>query len=343
MKFYLHQRKQRMLTIQIKNKDENNIAVINNIFLLQVDDEVNKGGKLKIKFPIEKRMQTTQLKKWYRITVNYWVKIWKIIKLFDWYITDITLKSDWVEIQGENWLSYLQNRIIRSQRAYNTSIQSVVSAVFTELNTTYALPVTLWLNDCETVINRQFDTWTSFYDILKYCWGAEEDLVVRVMDWVLDVSENTGNVLDGIWEYDADNTRKTNIASWEWKDSMDNYYTYKQNQNGNISNSEVIADMGLIFERYEWEWALALPSWMAVPSLNISRDIDWWDFNIWDRKQIRLNTWYSWLPLEYLWLIQSRKVDINANGWIKAEIKVSEKYKEETNILDLVLTNLRKK
>lgn len=343
MKFYLRQQKQRMLTIQIKNKDSV-IAVINNIFSLQVDDEVNKGGKLKIAFPVEQRMQTTQLKKWYRITVNYWIKIWQIIKLFDWYITDITLKSDWGEIQAENWLSYLQNRIIRTQRTYtNQTIQSVVGAVFTELNTTYPLPITLWLNDCSTKITRQFDTGTSFYDILKYCWGAEEDLIVRVVDWVLDVSKNTGTVLNWVWEYDADNTRKTNIASWEWKDTMDNYITYKQNQSWNISNSEVIADMGLIFEKYEWEWALSLPSWKAVPNVSVTRDTDWRDFNVWDRKYIRLETWYNWIPLEYLWLIQSRRVNISASQGIKAEIKITEKYKDETNILDLVLINLRKK
>lgn len=343
MKFYLHQQRQRMLTIQIKNKDSV-IAVINNIFSLQIEDEVNKWWKLKIKFPIEKWMQDTQLKKWHRITVNYWIKIWQIVKLFDWYITDITLSNEQAEIQGENWLSYLQNRIIRSSKSYsNEQIKNIVSEIFTQLNTAFSLPVSLWLNDCETTITRQFDTWTSFYDILKYCWWAEEDLVVRVIDWVLEVSKNAWVVLDWIWEYDADNTRKTNISEWEWKDTMDNYITYKQNQSWSISNDEVIADMWLLFEKYEWEWMLVLPSWKAVPSVSVSRDTDWWDFNIWDRKHIRLNTWYSWLPLEYLWLIQSRKINIKANGWISAEIKVTEKFRDETNILDLVLTNLRKR
>jgi hypothetical protein len=49
------------------------------------------------------------------------------------------------------------------------------------------------------------------------------------------------------------------------------------------------------------------------------------------------------LPLEYLGLIQSRKVTIAPNTWIKAEIKISEDYKPDTNILDLMLQNLRKK
>lgn len=333
-----------MLTIQIKNWENKAIAVINNIFSLQVDDEVNKGGKLKLKFPIEKRMQTTQLKKGYRITINYWIKIWKIIKLFDWYITDIVIKTDSIEIQWENRLSYLQNRIIRSDKSYESvAISTVVSWLFTELNTTYNLPITLWLNDCATTITKEFSTGTSFYDILKYCWQTEELLIVRVLDWVLEVSKNTWTVLDWIWEYDADNTRETNIAWREWKDTMDNYFTYIKTETGDVTNSEVIADLWLTFEKYDWKWALSLPNWDAIPSISVSRDTDWWDFNIWDRKYIRLYTGYDWLPIEYLWLIQNRKVTINANWGIKAEIKISDKFKQDTNILDLVLQNLRNK
>lgn len=333
-----------MLTIQIKNWQNKAIAVINDIFSLQVDDEVNKWGKLKLKYPIEKRMQTTQLKKGYRITINYWLRIGQIIKLFDWYITDITIKSDSIEIQWENRLSYLQNRIVRSDKTYTaTQIKNVVSWLFNELNNTYAMPITLWLNDCTTTITKNFNTGTSFYDILKYCRQTEEDLIVRVLDWVLEVSKNTGTVLDWIWEYDADNTRKTNIASWEWKDTMDNYFTYIQNESWNISNSQAIADMGLIFEKYDSNSALTLPNGDAIPNVSVNRDTDRRDFNIWDRKHIRLNTWYDWLPLEYLWLIQSRKITIDARNGIKADIKITEKYKAETNILDLVLTNLRKK
>ena len=333
-----------MLTIQIKNWQDKVIATINNIFSLQVDDEVNKWWKLKLVFPIERWMQDTQLKKSYKITVNYWIKVWQIIKLFDWYITDITLKSNWIEIQAENWLSYLQNRIIRSNKSYtNKVIKDLVSELFTELNNTYPLPITLWLNDCETMITKDFSVWTSFYDILKNCWWVDENLVVRVIDWVLEVSENAWDVLDWIWEYDVNNSRKANISSWEWKDSMDNYFTYIKTDAWNVIDNEAISEVWLIFEKYESKGVLAIPNWKAIPSVNVSRDTDWWDFNIWDRKQIRLNTGYKWLPLEYLWLIQSRKININATRWITAEIKITEKYKEETNILDLVLTNLRKK
>jgi hypothetical protein len=77
--------------------------------------------------------------------------------------------------------------------------------------------------------------------------------------------------------------------------------------------------------------------------VNVSRDTDWWDFYIGDRKNIKLITWYEWLEMEYLWLIQSRKITIDARWWIKSEIKISEEYRAETNILDLILTNLRKK
>jgi len=331
-----------MLTIQIKNWENKVIAVINDIFSLQVDDEVNKGGKLKFRFPTEKRLQKMPIKKWYRISVLYWLKIWQIVRLFDGYITDVLVKTDSIEIQAENRLSYLQNRIIRSSKNYNWTISNLVSQTFTQLNTTFALPITLWLNDCQTAITREFDVWTSFYDILKYCRESEKDLIVRVKDGVLEVSKNTWEVLDGIWEYDVRNTRATNIADWSWKDSMDDFYSYIQNENGNQSNSDFNNEYKLMFEKYEWEATLTVPSWKAIPSVSVSRDTDWWDFYIWDRKNIRLNTWYERLPLEYLGLIQNRKITINASGWIRAEIKISEEYTSETNILDLILTNLRK-
>ena len=333
-----------MLTIQIRNWANKTIAVLNNIYSLQVDDEVNRGGKLKLVCPIEKWMQTTQLKKGYKITINYGVKIGRIIKLFDGYITDIIISTNNIEIQGENWLSYLQNRIIRNAKTYtDTTIADIIAETFTTLNTTYALPISLWLNDCTTTISNEFTLGTSFYDILRYCREAEEDLIVRVLDWVLEVSKNTGKILDWVREYDASNTRSTNIASWQWKDTMDNYYTYIQNENGSVIDEDTIEEMWLIFEKYENDRALVLPRGEAIPSVSVTRDTDWWDFNVGDRKQIRLYTWYNWLPLEYLWLIQNRKVNITANWWLKADIKISEKYKSETNILDLVLSNLRKK
>ena len=190
-----------MLTIQIKNWDNKVIAVINDIFSLQVEDEVNKWWKIKLTFPTEKRLQEKPLTKANRILITYGVKIGKVINLFDWYITDITLKTTKVEIQAENRLSYLQNRILRSTKNYSWTISGLVSETFAQLNSTFNLPISLWLNDCQTAISKEFDTWTSFYDILKYCWESEKDLIVRVLDWVLEVSKNTGRTLDWVWVY----------------------------------------------------------------------------------------------------------------------------------------------
>lgn len=333
-----------MLTIQIKNWQNEVIASVNNIFNLSIEDEVNKWWKLKLNFPSEERLRKKAIQKWYRISVSYWIRIWQVIKLFDWYITDIILKINNVEIQWENRLTYLQNRIIRNTKSYSDkTISYVIQDVFNEINTTKQLPISLWLNDCETLITKDFDIWTSFYDIIRYCYETEKWLVVRVIDWVLEVSKNTWNVLEWVWEYNAYNTNWTNIVDREWKDTMDNFFSYIKNENWDISNEEFNQDINLLFEKYENDIALSLPSWKAIPSVSVSRDTDWRTFNIGDRKSIRLNTWYDRLTIQYLWLIQSRKINITPSQWIKAEIKVSEEYKDETNILDLLLTNLRKK
>lgn len=337
-----------MLTIQIKNWENEIIATIGNIFSLQVDDEVNKGWKMKLRFPAEERLRKQPLQKWYRVSVYYWLKIWSVINLFEWYITDITVKTTEVVMEAENWLSYLQNRIVRTKKSYNNiPAKTVIEWIFNELNTSSELPIVLWLNDDETAITKDFDIGTSFYDILKYCRTANPKMICRIVNaWdyhFLECSENAGKVLSWVWDYDARNTMWTNIVDWSRKDSMDKFYSYLQNASWSALNEEFYNRTKLLFEKYEEEWSLALPNGIAIPSIAISRDTDWWDFTPWDRKYIRILTWYDRLPLEYLWLIQSRKVVINAKGWIKTEIKVSDEYKSDTNILDLVLQNLRGK
>lgn len=337
-----------MLTIQIKNKNQWVIANINTIYSLQVDDEVNKGWKLKLKFAVEDWLQKRPIQKWDRISVVYWLKIWDVIRIFEWYITDVVLKSTIVEIEAENRLSYLQYRIVRNKKTYNNvAIKTIVSQVFNELNTTSNMPLTLGLNDCDTTITKDFDTWTSLYDILKACWEAEPKLIVRVVSddkWnTLEVSKSCGKMLDWVREFDVNYTRWNNIIDWNWKDSMDDFYSYVQNKDWSDTNTEFVNRTNLLFEKYEENWSLSLPNGVALPSVQVSRDTDWWGFYIGDRKNIRLVTWYEWLPLEYLWMIQSRKITISPQNDIKAEIKITEEYKADTNILDLVLQNLRKK
>lgn len=207
-----------------------------------------------------------------------------IVRLFEGYITDITLKTTTVEIEADNWLSYLQYRIIRGVKNYiNTPISTVVSGIFNELNTTYALPMVLGLNNCTTTIDKEFSIGTSFYDILKYCREAEPKLVVRVLNGetnTLEVSKDTGKVLSGVREFDVNFTQGTNIVDRQRKDTMDEYYSYIKNDTGDTSDTQFIQDTKLLFEKYEADAALSIPSGMPLPSIQVSRDTDRWDFNV---------------------------------------------------------------
>ena len=337
-----------MLTIQIKNWEKKVVATINNIYSLQVDEEVNKWCKVKLRFPVEEWLQKKPVQKADRITIAYSFNIRSVVRIFEGYITDITLKSTEVVIEAENWLSYMQYRIIRSDKNYeNVMIKDVISGLFSELNNIYELPVLLWVNDCETKITKKFEKWESFFDILKYCWEAEPKLVVRIInrEWInyLEVIQDWWKVLEWVWEFDAMNVKGTNIVDWSWKDSMDEFVSTIQKESWVINNDEFIGRTKLIFEEYDRDWDKALPSWSSLPSITVSRDTDWWNFYIWDRKNIRIYTGYEWLNLEYLGLIQQRKLTVNATNDIKAEIKITQEYKADTNILDLILQNLRKK
>lgn len=72
----------------------------------------------------------------------------------------------------------------------------------------------------------------------------------------------------------------------EWKDSMDEF----RNSQGNLKNEEHISETGLLFERAEEKNKNSLPKTIALPAITISRNTDWWDFNVGDRKAIRLIT-----------------------------------------------------
>jgi len=333
-----------MITILIKDWQWNDVIAINKFTSLSINDEVNKGWTMKLSFSTDERMRTHQIYKWYRITVFFAESLWKYTTLFDWFISSVLVKSLKVEIEAENWLTYLQNRMLRLKTSFvNAEIKYVVSEVFTALNNIKALPITLWLNDCTTHITKDFDIWTSFFDVLKFCWESNNNLIVRVNQATkqLEVSENTWTILDWVWEYDIKFTLWANIVDWEWKDTIDDFYSVILTENWIVQNTAFNNQFNLLFEKYVKEWAENTPDWKAIPSISVSRDTDWWNFYVGDRKQIRLITEYEWLPMSYLWLIQNRKIDINQNG-VKATIKVSEKYKSDKNILDVVLTNLRK-
>ena len=284
-----------MLTIQIKDGENKVKAVINDIYSLSVDDEINRGGKLKLRFPTEKRLQLNPIQKGERISVAYGQKIGQIVRLFEGYITDVTVKTTEVQIEADNRLSYLQYRIIRAKKNYtNTPVSTVIAENFNALNNTYPLPVKLGLNNCATNITKEFDTGTSLYDIIKYCREAEPKLVVRVQNIngenILQVSKDTGKVLDGVREYDATYTRGTNIVDWSRKDSLDDFYSYIKNGTGEIYNDEFNNRTKLLFEKYEEQASLSLPNAVAIPSIAVSRDTDRRTFDIGDRKNIKLIT-----------------------------------------------------
>ena len=335
-----------MLTIQIKDGENKVIAVVNNVYNVSIDEEINKGWKLSMKIPVEEWMRKQKIKKWYRISVSYGEKIGDVYHIFDGYITDVTVYTNEIELKAENRLNYIQFRILRSGGTYTwVFIKDIVQAVFTQLNNQLELPFKLWKNDCEKIVSKSFSIGTSFYDVLKFCWESENNLVVRVRnerDWnYLDITENV-DIMDGVREYDANYTKGTNIVDWSWTDSMDNIFNFLKTSKGEITNEEFLEETWLLFEKRDSDADLNLAKTTPIPKLSISRDTDWWNITIGNKKNIRLLTWYEWLEMNYLGIIQWRKITVSPNGWIKSEIKISEEWKPDTNILDLVLQNLRK-
>jgi len=73
-----------MLTIQVKNWQNKVVAVINKIYSLTVDEEVNKGCKVKLRFPVDDWLQEKPLYKGDRITIAYSFNIRNVVRIFEW-------------------------------------------------------------------------------------------------------------------------------------------------------------------------------------------------------------------------------------------------------------------
>lgn len=332
-----------MITIQIKNGEGMVLGVINDFFSLQVQDEINKWGNLKVRIPLNDWLRKTPLQKWYRISVNYGISLKRNLMLFDGYLSDFTLRTESIDIEAYNWIHYLQYRLLdRSKKYQATPIKTIVSEIFEMIKEKGQLPFSLGDNNCDKVIAKEFAQGTSFFDVLRGLNEENPDLIFRIItkngENLLEVGEKIGDVLQGVRECDTSDPWRTNIVNRERKDSMDEF----RNSQGTLRNDEHLRQTGLLFERaLEDKTPAQLPKSTPLPAITISRDTDWWDFNVGDRKSIRLITGYERLSLSYTGLIQERRIIIGAWG-LKSEIKVAQNYREDVNVLDTIIKNLRK-
>ena len=319
------------------------LGVINDFFSLQVQDEINKWGNLKVSIPLNDWLRKTPLQKWYHISVNYGISLKRNLMLFDGYLSDFTLRTESIDIEAYNWIHYLQYRLLdRSKKYQSTPIKTIVSEIFEIIKEKGQLPFSLGDNNCDKVIAKEFPQGTSFFDVLRGLNEENPDLIFRIItkngENLLEVGEKIGDVLQGVRECDTSDPWRTNIVNREWKDSMDEF----RNSQGTLRNDVHLRQTGLLFERaLEDKTPAQLPKSTPLPSITISRDTDWRDFNVGDRKSIRLITGYERLSLSYTGLIQERRIIIGAWG-LKSEIKVSKNYREDVNVLDAIIKNLRK-
>ena len=319
------------------------VGVINDFFSLQVQDEINKWGNLKVSIPLNDWLRKTPLQKWYRISVNYGISLKRNLMLFDGYLSDFTLRTESIDIEAYNWIHYLQYRLLdRGKKYQSTPIKTIVSEIFGIIKEKGQLPFSLGENNCDKVIAKEFPQGTSFFDVLRGLNEENPDLIFRIItkngENLLEVGEKIGDVLQGVRECDTSDPWRTNIVNREWKDSMDEF----RNSQGALRNDDHLRQTGLLFERaLEDKTPAQLPKSTPLPAITISRDTDWRDFNVGDRKSIRLITGYERLSLSYTGLIQERRIIIGAWG-LKSEIKVAQNYREDVNVLDTIIKNLRK-
>ncbi|MDR3169766.1 MAG: hypothetical protein LBU27_08785, partial [Candidatus Peribacteria bacterium] len=121
--------------------------------------------------------------------------------------------------------------------------------------------------------------------------------------------------------FNINNLRAGNIQDWKWESALDNFrnamYAIDDEEKTQLArDSESIEEIGLVFEHYEHEKFLNARvnvNEVAVPSISLTPDTDWWNIQVGDRKNISIISAYDWLLLQYQGVIQQRRIAITGN------------------------------
>lgn len=295
------------------------------------------------------------IRRWYRIDVYYYVDIREQPMIFSWYINEYTITKDVIGVHAYNWISYLQHRIVRNQVFYDhKSISYVVQDLLARINEVRQLPFSVQVaEDMDKVVSLRIDKGATLFDALETVYESCDTVQYRVVGSHkegirLEVGEEVGDLLDGVWLYNEKETNKANIQGRQWKETTTSYWNYMMSKNGmhtkEVIDEEDVNEVWLLFEKYENDSninARVSTHNPVVPSLEVMPDQKWWKMQVGDRRAVRLLTGYKQVQLDYIALIQARSISVGSGG-IAVQIKISDKYMKQTNVLDTILTNMQK-
>ena len=344
-----------MIIIKISDPKEEKSILIRKLFSFSATKKLSESWILKVSF-----QDNLPWLWWFEIKKGYLLQAYlsdenkRSYCIFSWFVEERAIARNVVSLVAYDFVWYTKHRFIQSDYTFTaTPVKDLVSRIISDLNAISPLPFSLWVNDCEEVIDMELSAFTTLYDILKELTKKVNWLEFRHSSKVnknssiekLDVSLFTWSQLDWVWSDNATiNQRSSNVISWEFRDSFWNFCNYWRDDNWNIIKDQESIDEWLIFEKYEsnpektpesltaWDW---LPK--ITPDVKITEIPK---IHVWDRKAIRLIAKLNWWKFEYNWIIQETVVSSNNNWGTDFSVKVWEKVVEQKNLLDKTLANL---
>ena len=319
-----------MYKVKIKKRDWTDLTLFDNFIRLEFENKLNEWSKGKMVVSLKDSHINNDVLKLMNIVEIY--KDWNI-KEFEWYIYGFNYTNDILEFIFIDYIEFLKKHILRVDLDYDTNfIKDIVEDIYNYFNGWDPLPFALWKNDITDTASFYFKTWQSFYDILKKITDVKWEF--RIVDWQLDFSETTWDILTWIFKYDINNLQSSNIEKYNVNINLNNVYNVAiiSDWQDKIIKWDTSSINELWFiEQYFYspDWDINLNTEITkIPQIEIR---DGWKYKVWDRQQIYINPWFNYLAINYLWTI-TRKYTIIENWFIRYNIDIANKYRKRNDL-----------
>ena len=246
------------------------------------------------------------------------IDTWSSYTVWSGVIYDVKVSEEWISVYWIDRLWLMKYRVIRwSIYTPIQPISTTLNTVYSTLNWVYPLPISLWINNSTLAISLEFDAWYNFLDILKKM--SEKDWEFRIVWTSLDYSQQTWSILWWVRQYNYLSPTDSNINSRLWQITGESFWNVLISKDNNwvppllITTDTISLWDNPMIEKFQSneEWHNIQTRWSEIkfPSIDVDASCEKWrEIEVWDRKEVSLNTYFSSLSIDFIWSIQSIQV-----------------------------------
>lgn len=319
------------MLIRISTFDNKPITLLDEVISLKYEKHLNNMGKCEfVLHYLEPKLKSAITNLFLRVEILEF-KNDQTYVLRSWIINNIKFADSKITIKAIDYLWFLQYRLWREKRSYDTSLSLAIQDVYNYFDLIYKLPFSLWDLDQDVDIRMDSLAGQSFLETLKH---------INSISWSnfrcgdkLDIGKNIGKQLGGILIYNYQDLDSSNIISWSRDVGMDDFFNVLISNDWNsLSISEDSQSIGenILIEKYKYSPNGTdnelKPQPIKLPKIKIDTNkVDRLGRDVWDKKNILIHSNLENLSLNYNGIIQSIKTKLKS-GKREVEIEIAEQY-----------------